>query len=128
MFLFHKLKIMTTEELATRLVDYCRKGEFEKAQKELFADNAVSNEPFATPAFEKVTKGLPAIIEKGHKFQQMVSKMHGLTVSEPLVTKGSLAFTLLMDVTMKEQGREQMKELCVYEVKDGKVVAEHFFM
>ena len=119
---------MTTQDVATRLVELCRKGEWETAQRELYADNAVSNEPYATPAFEKVTTGLDAIIEKGHKFEAMVDDMHGVTVSEPLLTAGSIAFNMVMDITMKGRNREKMTELCVYEVKDGKIISEHFFM
>jgi len=32
-----------------------------------------------------------------------------------------------MDVTMKGMGRVKMEEVCVYKVKDGKVVSEQFF-
>jgi len=117
---------MTTKEIAERLVSLCREGEFEKAQKELYAENAVSIEPQASPDFAKETKGLKGILDKGHKFNSMVDKVHGNTVSEPLVTDNSFAFTLSMDVTMKGK-RSTMKELCVYEVKDGKVVLEEFF-
>src|SRR5215469_6546820 len=59
---------MTTAEIANRLVEFCKKGDFEGAQKELFADDAVSIEPYATPAFEKETHGLNAILEKGKKW------------------------------------------------------------
>jgi hypothetical protein len=120
--------VMTTKEIANRLAELCRKGEFEKAQKELYADNAVSIEPEATPAFEKETKGLKAIIAKGEKFDSMVQEYHSLNVSEPLVADNSIAFTLNMDLTMKGRPREQMRELCVYEVKDGKIVSEQFHM
>jgi hypothetical protein len=118
---------MNTKEIAARLVSLCREGEFEKAQKELYAENAVSIEPQASADFAKETKGLTGILDKGHKFQTMIEKVHGNTVSEPLVTDNSIAFTLSMDVTMKGK-RSTMKELCVYGVKDGKVVLEEFFM
>jgi hypothetical protein len=36
---------MNTKQIAERLVALCRKGEWETAQKELFADDAVSIEP-----------------------------------------------------------------------------------
>jgi len=32
-----------------------------------------------------------------------------------------------MDVKLKGQEREVMSELCVYEVKDGKVISEQFY-
>ena len=117
---------MTTKEIAERLVLHCRKGAWEAAQRELFADNAASIEPYPTPAFEKETKGLPAIIEKGHKFEAMVEKMHSLKVSDPMVASNSFACTMEMDITMKGQGRMNMAELCVYDVKDGKIIAEQF--
>ncbi len=119
---------MTTTEIANRLFELCSKGEFETAQKELFADDAVSIEANSTPAFEKETTGLNAIIEKGHKWNSMVEEYHGMTVSNPLVGEGSFAVTMSMSVTMKERGRMDMTELCVYNVKDGKIVSEQFFM
>jgi hypothetical protein len=117
---------MSTQKIAERLVVLCRQGKFEDAQKELYAEGVVSIEPYATPAFQKETKGLPAIIEKGQKFSEMVETMHALTVSDPLVAGSSFACTMRMDVTMKGQGRMDMTELCVYDVKDGKVIAEQF--
>ena len=119
---------MTTTEIANRLVELCSKGDFETAQKELFANDAVSIEPHASPAFEKETNGLDAIIEKGHKWNSMVEETHDMKVSQPLVGENSFAVTMAMSVTMKGQGRMDMTELCVYNVKDGKIVSEQFFM
>src|SRR4030095_14669076 len=115
---------MTTKEIANRLVELCRKGDFEKAQAELFADDAVSIEPQSTPDFAKETKGKKAIKEKGEKWNAMGEKYHGITVSEPLIAPNSCACTMNMDVTRKKKGHVDMSELCVYEVKDGKIKAE----
>jgi hypothetical protein len=60
------------------------------------------------------TKGLQAIIEKGHKFQSMVEEAHGVTIFDPLAAGNAIAFTLTMDITMKGQKRSTMGELCVY--------------
>jgi len=76
---------MSTQTVASRLAELCRQGQFEAAQKELFAEDAVSIEPRETPDFPKETKGLRAIIEKGHKFESMVEKVHGCTASSPLI-------------------------------------------
>ena len=119
---------MTTQEIADRLVELCRKGEWEAAQKELFSNNAVSIEPHSTPDFSNETKGLDAIIEKGKKWAAMVDKVHDLSISEPLVAANSIALILGMDVSMKDGQRMNMKELCVYNVKDGKIVSEEFHM
>src|SRR5687767_6644234 len=96
---------MKTEEIAKRLVALCREQKWEAAQKELYAADAVSLEPYDSPGFEKETKGLPNILEKGKKFAASVETMHALKVSEPLVAGSSFACTMSMDVTMKGQGR-----------------------
>ena len=120
--------VMSTTEIANRLAELCKKGDFETAQKELYADDAVSIEPYSTPEFAQETKGLDAIMEKGKKWGEMVEEYHGTSVSEPLVSDNSFALTMHMDITMKGKGRMAMTELCVYNVKDGKIVSEHFFM
>jgi hypothetical protein len=119
---------MTTEQIGSRLAELCRQGQFEAAQKEFFAENAVSIEPQATADFPKETQGLRAIIEKGHKFESMVEKVRGCQASAPLVAGNAIAFTLTMDVTMKGRGRVKLEEICAYEVRDGKIVSEQFFM
>lgn len=119
---------MKTPEIAKRLVELCRQAKWETAQRELFAEDAVSIEPHASPMSAKETKGLAAIIEKGRKFDAATEKLHSITVSEPLVATNSFACTMQIDITMKGQGRMQMGELCLYNVKDGKIVAESFHL
>ncbi len=117
---------MKSQDIADKLVAHCRQARWEAAQRELFADTAVSREPFPPPVGDQETKGLAAIIEKGRKFDALIEQVHSLTVSDPLVAANSFAVTMSLDVTMKGQPRMQMAELCVYEVKDGKIVSEQF--
>ncbi|MDO8540071.1 MAG: nuclear transport factor 2 family protein [Opitutaceae bacterium] len=119
---------MKTEEIARRLVALCREQKWEAAQQELYAPDAVSLEPHEIPGFDKETRGLPAILEKGRKFAGMVGKMHSISVSDPIVAGNSFACMMRLDMTMKGQGRMDMPELCVYQVKDGKIVSEQFFV
>ena len=119
---------MNTNEIAKRLVELCRNSEWETAQKELFANDAKSIEPHSTPGFYKETKGLDAIIEKSKKWDSMVKETHGITVSEPVVADNSFACTMRMNITMKDGSHWDMTELCVYNVKDGKIISEEFFM
>jgi hypothetical protein len=119
---------MTAKAVASRLAELCAQGKFEEAQRELFADDAISIEPHETPNFQKEIKGLDAIIEKGRKWESMVAKMNGLEVSKPLIATNSFALTMRMDVEMKDGSKWDMTELCVYLVKDGKIISEQFFM
>src|ERR1700742_2105974 len=119
---------MTTQQIADRLAALCKEGNWSQAQKELYANDCVSIEPEASPGFEKEVKGMAAIEKKGKDFDAMVEASHGITVSQPLVSGNSFAFALDMDMTMKGRPRGKMSELCVYTVKDGKIVLEQFFM
>lgn len=119
---------MTVTEIAKRLAELCNVGDFEKAQLELFAEDAVSIEALATPPLEKETKGLPAILEKGKKFKALIEKTHSYSVSNHIVAGNAIALALTMDVTLKGQERSKVAEICVYEVKDGKIISEQFFV
>ena len=118
---------MSIQEIADRLVERSRKGEWKQAQSELYADDAVSIEAEATPGFDAETKGLTALHEKVDRWEAMVEEAHGIDVSDPLVAQNSFAVRMVMDLTMKGQGRIVMNELCLYQVKDGKIVSEQFF-
>jgi ketosteroid isomerase-like protein len=119
---------MSTKEIAKKLKKFCDKGDWEGAHKELYAKDAVSIEPQASPGFEKEVHGLDAIIQKGKKWNDMVAETHSVEVSEPMIAGDTFAVTMTMDMTMKGRAREEMTELCVYHVKNGKIVSEQFFM
>jgi len=123
-----QVSTLSTQEVANRLAELCSKGDFEAAQNELYAEDCISIEPHSTNDFAKEAKGIAAIKAKGEKWAGMVEETHGVKVSQPLVATNSFAITMAMDITMKGQGRMSMTELCVYTVKDGKVVSEQFFM
>lgn len=118
---------MTTVQIAKRLADLCGTGNFEKAQEELYADDVKSIEPHETPAFKIETKGIKSVKEKGEKWKSMVEEQHGYKVSGLIVAGNSFAFKLTMDITMKERGRLKVQEICVYQVKDEKIISEQFF-
>jgi hypothetical protein len=118
---------METKEIAQKLVDYCRKGDWQGAYDDLFAEDAINIEPIASPLSGIETKGRDKLKEKAKGYEAMVQKSYGYTVSEPLVAGNGIAFILTMDNDMKGQGRATMSELCLYEVKDGKIAKEQFY-
>ena len=119
---------MSTEAVAHRLVAMCRHGQFAEAQHELYAKDAVSIEPEASSQGPLGNaKGLDAILEKGKRFEANVVQVHGIEVTDPLIAGNWFSVVMTMDVTMKEHGRITMSEVCVYHVKNDKVVLEQFF-
>ena len=118
--------VMTTQDVANRFHELAQEGKWLEIQDELFADNAVSIEPEHSQGM-KSAQGKEALRQKGEQFTQMVEAMHGGYSNQPQVAGNHFAVAMGMDVTMKGQGRMQMDEICVYEVKDGKIVKEQFF-
>lgn len=119
---------MNTQAIAARLVELCRQGKYEQAQDELYADDAVSIEMDGLPPeMARDTRGLEAIREKGRQFNAGIEAMHGGSVGDPIVTGNWFSLVMTMDATFKERGRVDMREICVYQVRDGKIVREQFF-
>lgn len=118
--------VMTTKEVANRLSELFKENKWMEAQSELFSQDAKSIEPPHSQGMKSV-EGLDNIKKKGEMFNSMVEEMHGGWVGEPIVAGNHIAVAMGMDCTMKGTGRMNMEEICVYEVKDGKIVSEQFF-
>lgn len=116
---------MNTQEVANRLVELCRSGQFEQCYQELYSPDVWSIEPAGNP-MEKV-QGLDGIKAKGETWNSMMEEFHGSAVGDPIVSGNHFSCTMMYDATFKEGGRQEMNEICVYEVKDGKIVKEQFF-
>lgn len=117
---------MTTQEIADRLVELCRAGKERQAVNELYADDFVSLEPDGAPNQRSV--GHAAHVEKEKNFDAMVETMHEIRWSDPIVAENFFTLGLYMHIDMTDGPRKMdMDELCVYQVKDGKIVQEQFF-
>ena len=116
---------MTTQQIANRLVFLCRQEKHPQAQAELYDQNIESfeDEKLGLPP----TKGMDAIHQKVKEWDASVIEIHSTFVSEPIVTGNYFAITMENDITFKDRGRVQIKEICLYEVKASKIVRERFF-
>lgn len=110
------------KEVAYKLVALCRDWKFPEAQATLFHEDALNMEPDG-----KVTRGLPAIMAKEQSFLDSIEEIHLLEISDPVVADDYFAMQLLIDVTIANAGRRTRNELCLYHVKDGKIIREQFF-
>ena len=117
---------MTTQEIANRLYELCKQGQFETAQNELYADNATSTE--LSPSGELQTvNGREAITAKGKQFQSMIEAHYGGHINEPIAFGNNIFMEMGMDVKMKGMDRMYMKEMCHYVVADGKIISERLY-
>src|SRR5260221_10662585 len=119
---------MNVEAIATRLVELCRQGEFEQAQGELYADDAVSIEPEGLTLGEVGNvKGMQAIYDKKRQFKAGLEKVNGITMSDPLVAGDWITAVLTIDATAKGGGRVNLDKGCRNQVRDVKMPLEQLF-
>ena len=114
---------MTIQQIADRLVTLCRQQQSTQAYRELFSEHASSHEMPGVPDGD--VSGLDKLIAKSEAYDEGMT-VHSLTCTEPLVYKNFFAVGMGIDVTRADGNRVQEHEMCVYQVRDGKIVDERF--
>lgn len=116
---------MSTQNVANRLISLCREGKNMEAIEELYADNIVSKEMPGVP--NEIITGKKEVTKKSVEWFANVQEFHSGQISDPTIAGNHFSCSMDLDVTFKDSGRQHMKELCVYEVNNGKIVTEQFF-
>ena len=117
---------MTTEEVATKLVEHCRKGEWMKAVDNLYAKDIVSVEAHEMGNMPAEMRGIDQVRGKTEWWEKNM-QVHSAKVAGPFVARDSFVVQFDVDVTDKASNkRMQMSEVGIYKVKDGKVAREEF--
>ena len=117
---------MSTKEIAVLLVKMCREGKIEEVKQELFTEDTLSIEP-AEGLLPKEIKGLKAIQQKAELFISHVDAFYGDKITDPFVAGDYFTVGWDSDIKLKGQERQTMSEICLYKVKDGKIISEQFF-
>jgi ketosteroid isomerase-like protein len=116
---------MNIKEIAERYVQMCNEGKNLEIYEELYTDEPISIE-MPGGRFER-SVGMEDIKKKG-EWWEGAFEMHSAECSPALIADDHFAVTFTMDTTNKETGeREQMTELAILTVKDGKIAQEQFF-
>ena len=117
----------TVSEIANDLVRDCSKGDFAAVLDKHYSDDIVSIEPVAGPGMPARQEGIAAIRAKNQCWVEN-HEMHDASVEGPFVSEDQFAVRFKFDVTFKPTGqRNQMTEMALYTVRDGKIVQEEFF-
>jgi ketosteroid isomerase-like protein len=120
---------MSTGTVARRLIELSRAGDFNRAFDELYAEDACSFEirgGLLRPSAS--ARGLAAIRRKNRSFQQECEKLHAVLVSDPLIAGPYFTIARGFDATFRDGTRRSDRTMCVYEVRDGKIVREQYFL
>jgi len=117
---------MSTEEVAKKLVEYCRKSEWMKAIDDLYAKDVVSVEAQAMENMPAEMRGIDQVRGKTEWWEKQM-EVHSAKVTGPFVARDTFVVQFDVDVTDKaSKKRMQMSEVGIYTVKDGKVAREEF--
>jgi len=117
--------ILTTQEVAARFNELAQQEKWFEIQDELFAENVKSIDPPNSPYFG-YAEGKAAVRKKGEDFVKRIEAAHYLYTTEPIVAGNHFAVGREKDITVQGHGRIQIKEIMVYEVKDGEIISEQF--
>jgi ketosteroid isomerase-like protein len=116
-----------TAAVAEELVSFCRAGRNMDAINTLYSPDIVSVESMGSEQMPREMKGIDAIRQKNQWWIEN-NEVHSTEVDGPFVGEGKFAVRYGFDATFKPTGkREQMEEMALYTVKDGKIVREQFF-
>ncbi|HKO79995.1 MAG TPA: nuclear transport factor 2 family protein [Chitinophagaceae bacterium] len=119
-------KVLTTQEVANRFNELAQQEKWFEIQDEFFADNVRSIDPPDSPYFG-YAEGKASVRKKGEDFVNRITAVHSASTTEPVVAGNHFAVGREKDITVKGHGRIQIKEIMLYEVKDGQIVLEQFF-
>ena len=70
---------------------------------------------------------MDAIKKKAELFISHVENFYGSTISDPVIAGNYFSISWDTDIQMKGEARKTNSELCVYKVKNGKIISEQFF-
>jgi hypothetical protein len=86
----------------------------------------VSYELIDSPV-ERETKSKQAVITKAKNFHVMIENVISREISEPLIAGNYFTFRLCQEFQLKGIGYHKLDELCLFKVKDGKIIYEEYF-
>jgi hypothetical protein len=120
---------MTTQEVANRYYELASQSKWIEIQEELHDDNVVSQEPehAASRGVQVMIKGRETVRAKTMANREMIETIHSQYCSEPVVAGNFFSLGLKRDATYKNRPRVELEEICVFQVKEGKIVLEQFF-
>ena len=104
---------MSTQEIANKWAEYCRTGQWDKAQAELYDAQCVSLEMEGAQGFPPKVEGLEGIKMKAQEWDKMVEAFHGVEIEGPIVAGNHFSASMKMDITLKGQPRRIDEEIAI---------------
>lgn len=117
--------MFTIHEIANGLKEMLSEQKFVEAYKLLFSEHAESIDPLNTSGAP--LKGLGTLLDREKDFL-LRAKIQKITLSEPIIAGSYFTMSLKMSFDLKDQGHMELEEICLYKVKNGKIISQQFFI
>lgn len=114
---------MNTKEVALKFIEFYRSDD-PLRKYDLYSEDCVSIESPANGDREEII-GLEKIKKRHFEFYDQFSEIFRKEISEPLVADHGFSIVITFDVTQSGE-RKTFKELCTFQVKDGRIVRQEF--
>jgi hypothetical protein len=115
----------TIYEIADRLTELVGDKKFIEAYEQLYAPDAESIDPLNREQF--AVKGLNNLLENTKNFLAWTD-IHDISMSEPQFDGDSFTIDWSMNYTIMGQCHTEVKQRCVYQVKNGKIVSHQYLI
>jgi ketosteroid isomerase-like protein len=117
---------MTVQQVAARFHELAQQDKWFEIQDALFADDVRSVEPAGAHGLPDA-QGKAAVRQKGMDIVSQVEAVHRSYTTAPVVGGAFFSVGRELDMTVRGVGRTEMKEVMLYEVRNGRIVREQFF-
>lgn len=116
----------TTHEVALRFNELAKQEKWFEIQDELFDEHVKSIEPADSP-WLKNAEGKAAVRKKAEDWVKKITGAHHRRTTEPIISGDHFAVGREVDIDVNGIGRIQINQIMLYEVKNGRIIAEQFF-
>jgi hypothetical protein len=118
--------MFTIHEIANGLKEMLSERKFVEAYQLLFSDDAESIDPLNTSG--QPLKGLTTLLDREKDFLSRIAAINKISLSDPIIAGSYFTFSLKMAFEVQNQGHMEVEEICLYKVKDGKIISQQFFI
>lgn len=116
-----------TLDIANKLVNFCKRGDYVGAVESLYSPDIDSQEAIAMPGMPDHVHGLDAIRKKNKEWTDSM-EVHSSQIDGPFPLGDRFAVHFKYDATDRNtKKRMTFDEVALYTVRNGKIIKEEFF-
>ena len=118
---------MTVDQIGHHYYLLAQQNKWEEIIDTYYDDEVESIEPSNSKS-QPYTKGKPNVKAKAVHFTSMIEEFYSGYTTQPVFAGNLFSVGMGMDIKMKGAGRMNFDEICIFTVRNGKIIREEFIM